>query len=179
MINTNRLQIRELAAEDWQAMQSIAIDFGKSEYAIYDMPLPVNDEEIKALTRQFAQNRLFFAVMLDEIMIGYICFYEDNGSYDLGYCFHSDYQGNGYACEACAAVMEYLEYTRTVKDFTAGTALINIPSCKLLKKLGFVLKRTEKLSFHKDKYGRDITFTGGVFVKKNRSLAISHSLKKK
>ena len=54
-------------------MQRIAADFRKSEYAIYDMPLPVEEQEIKALTRQFAQSHLFFAVMLDEDMIGYVC----------------------------------------------------------------------------------------------------------
>ena len=165
MIHTNRLLIRELISEDWRDMQRIAADFQKSEYAVYDMPLPARDEEIKALTEQFAGSHLFFAVILGEVMIGYICFHEDNGIYDLGYCFHSDHQGKGYACEACRAVMEYIEKTRNVKAFSSGTALENIPSIKLLEKLGFVLQKTEKLSFHKDENGNDIVFEGGVFIK--------------
>ena len=56
MINTNSLLIRELIPEDWQEVQNIALDFQKSEYAIYDMPLPVRDEEIKAVTKQFAKS---------------------------------------------------------------------------------------------------------------------------
>lgn len=165
MIYTNRLLIRELISEDWRDMQRIAADFQKSEYAVYDMPLPVQDEEIKALTNQFAESCLFFAVMLDKIMIGYICFHEDNGIYDLGYCFHSDYQGKGYASEACCAIMEYIEKTKAVKAFSSGTALKNIPSCRLLEKLGFVLNKTEKISFHKDENGNDIVFEGGSFIK--------------
>ena len=165
MIKTSRLYIRELTSEDWQAMQRIAIDFRNSEYAVYDMPLPVQEDEMKSLTKQFSEIHLFFAVMLDEKMIGYICFHENNSIFDLGYCFHSAYHGNGYAKEACSAVLEHFEKTKFVKAFTAGTALKNIPSCKLLEKLGFVLEKTETLSFHKDEYGVDIVFDGGIFVK--------------
>ena len=165
MIKTDRLQIRELTPEDWQAMQEIALDFQASKYAVYDMPLPVEEAEIRALTAQFAGSHLFFSVMLGEAMIGYVCFHEDKGLYDLGYCFHSRYQGKGYAQEACAALMEHMEKTQTVKGFTAGTALKNTPSCKLLAKLGFVLKEHETVSFYKDQQGNDCCFEGGIFVK--------------
>ena len=165
MIYTNRLLIRELVPEDWPEVQNIALDFQKSEYAVYDMPLPVRDEEIKALTKQFAESHLFFAVMLEKNMIGYICFHEDNGIYDLGYCFHSDYHGKGYASEACRAVMEYIKKTGAVKAFSSGTALKNIPSRRLLEKLGFVLTKTENISFNKDQNGNDIVFEGGSFIK--------------
>lgn len=53
---------------------------------------------------------------------------------------------------------------RNVTAFTAGTALKNTPSCKLLGKLGFALVGTETLSFHKDENGKDITFEGGNFI---------------
>ena len=62
--------------------------------------------------------------------------------------------------------MEYIGKTRTVKAFTSGTALKNIPSCRLLEKLGFVLTETESLAFHKDEHGKDIVFEGGIFIKR-------------
>ena len=164
-MNTNRLQIRQLMPEDWRAMRWIAADFRRSEYAIYDMPLPTEEEPIQALTRQFSGSKWFFAVLLEESMIGYICFHEDNGNYDLGYCFHSAYHGKGYAYESCSAMMDDIARTHAVKAFTAGTALKNIPSCNLLNKLGFVLKKTETLAFHKDENGNDITFEGGIYHK--------------
>lgn len=162
--NTDRLLIRELIPNDWRAMQKIAMDFRQSEYAVYDMPLPTGDAEIKALTERFAASGLFFAVLLKqpEEMIGYICFHEDNGSYDLGYCFHSAHQGKGYAYESCSALMEELARSRHVSTFTAGTALKNIPSCNLLRKLGFELTGTETLSFQEGLF-----FEGGNFVLKN------------
>ena len=146
-------------------MQWIANDFAKSPYAVYDMPLPTEQQEIKELTQKFAESQMFFAVMHDNIMIGYICFHEERGEYDLGFCFHSNYHGKGYAYESCAALIEHIARERCVQTFTAGTALKNMPSCKLLDKLGFVLKGTQMLSFHKDGNGNDISFEGGVFVK--------------
>ena len=88
---TARLFIRKLVPDDWKSMQKLAIDFLQSKYAVYDMPLPTGDAEIIALTKQFAETQLFYAVLFQDVMIGYICFHEDNGNYDLGFCFHSDY----------------------------------------------------------------------------------------
>ena len=146
-------------------MQRIAADFRKSQYAVYDMPLPTVEQEIKALTKVFAETNLFFAVLQENAMIGYVCFHEENGNYDLGYCFHSDYHGKGYAYEACTAMMQYMAREKDVKAFTAGTALKNAPSCRLLEKLGFTRIATEMLSFHKDETGNDIVFEGGLFRK--------------
>lgn len=166
-IKTERIYIRSLLPCDWLELKNIFMDFGKSEYAVYDAPLPTTDEAVKELTEQFAASRLFFAVFLHASpnMIGYIGFHEDNGHYDLGYCFHSDYQGKGYAREACELVLDYFQQQYNVKCFTAGTALKNTPSCKLLERLGFVLKETEQMSFHKDKTGKEIVFEGGTFIR--------------
>ena len=45
---TERCLIRELVPDDWKSMQKIAVGFRKSKYAVYDMPLPVEDAEIIA-----------------------------------------------------------------------------------------------------------------------------------
>lgn len=172
-LKTKRLLIRELVTDDWESMQKIAGNFRESKYAIYDMPLPFKDAEIIALTKQFAETQMFYAVLLHDVMIGYICFHEDNGKYDLGYCFHSDYQGNGYAFESCDAMMNYMSDERNIKIFTARTALENRPSCKLLERLGFTLQKTERLSFQKDINGNDITFEGGIFIKQAGNLPVS------
>ena len=169
-IKTKRLLIRSLQATDWTALKGISEDFKKSEYSIYDMPLPSEDEKIKSLCGQFATTGLWFSVMLHEVMFGYICFHEENEIFDLGFCFHSDYHGKGYAYESCIAAMEYIAKERKTNIFTAGTALQNTPSCNLLKKLGFILEGTETLSFHKDKNGYDILFEGGHFIKKGEAL---------
>lgn len=168
-LKTERLMIRELTFEDWPDMQQIALDFMQSPYAAYDRPLPVEESAIRTLTKQFARSGLFFAVFRQGQpgMIGYICFHPEGESYDLGYCFHSRFQGNGYALESCTALLRYMEKERGAVAFSAGTALANIPSYHLLQKLGFVLEETETLSFHKDEAGRDMVFEGGRFVRRS------------
>ena len=166
-INTNRLTIRKVTEEDWMGIKNIAADFQQSEYVIYDHPLPTEDHKIKDLTKRFAESDLFFTVFLKDSseMIGYISLHNDGESHDIGYCFHSDYFGKGYAFESCSEVIKHMEQHNNVKVFTAGTALKNEPSCMLLKKLGFVLKERESLAFHKDEAGEDIVFEGGHFIR--------------
>ncbi|MBQ8508740.1 MAG: GNAT family N-acetyltransferase [Clostridia bacterium] len=165
-MKTKRLTIRLLSPDDWKSMQTIAADFAASEYAVYDRPLPTEDNEIRELTGRFAATQLFFAVLLDDSMIGYVCFHEEDGRFDLGYCFHSAFHGQGFAREACAALMEHIAQNHRVEAFTAGTALENKPSCRLLEKLGFTLEGTERLAFNQDAEGRDIEFEGGNFIRK-------------
>lgn len=160
-LKTDRLHIRRLNETDWQAIRNIFTDFNNSKYAIYDMPLPTEDEEIKALTKKFAESNLFFAIFLKETsnMLGYVCFHKNGNSYDLGYCFHSAYHSKGYAYESTKALIEYLITECSVTDFTAGSAIDNIPSCRLLEKLGFVCVSTETVSFD-----NIFSFQGGNFV---------------
>ena len=160
-LKTFRLYIRNLCEEDWTKMKSLFIDFNNSKYAAYDRPLPTKDMEVKTLTKQFVDSGLFFAVHLmdNSQMIGYVCFHKDAGKYDLGYCFHSAFHSNGYAYESTKALIDYFvqEYSATV--FTAGTAINNTPSCKLLEKLGFKCVSKEYLSFNES-----FSFEGGKFI---------------
>ena len=158
---TFRLYIRNLREADWPKMKSLFIDFNNSKYAAYDRPLPTEDMEVKTLTKQFVETNLFFAIYLldkDE-MIGYVCFHRDEEKYDLGYCFHSAFHSKGYAYESTKALIDYFvqEYNATI--FTAGTAIDNTPSCKLLQKLGFKCVSKEYLSFNED-----FSFEGGNFM---------------
>lgn len=160
-MKTNRLYIRTLRETDWVEMKNIFVDFNNSKYAIYDMPLPTEDNEAKELTKRFAESNLFFAVYeLDKKnMIGYVCFHKNEEQYDLGYCFHSAYHSKGYAYESTKALIEYFVKEYDAKSFTAGTAIDNIPSCSLLEKLGFICVSTEEVSFD-----HNFSFQGGNFV---------------
>ena len=105
---------------------------------------------------------MFFAICLDEIVIGYIAFNIRENGHEIGYCFHSAYHGKGYAKESMLALFDYLR-TLDITNFSAGTAINNTPSVKLLTSLGFQLVEQEKVSFYKDADGNDIVFDGGVF----------------
>ena len=160
-LKTLRLYICNLREEDWPKMKNIFIDFNHSKYAAYDRPLPIDDKEVEALTKQFAESNLFFAVHLPDNnqMIGYVCFHKDAEKYDIGYCFHSSVHSNGYAYESTKALIDYFAQEYNASVFTAGTAIDNTPSCKLLEKLGFECVSTEYMSFKED-----FSFQSGNFI---------------
>lgn len=166
-VTTPRLTVRRIQPDDWQALKKITRDFAASEYVYYDYAFPSSDRHLQTIAKVFSQTGMFFSVVLQETqeMIGYICLHDDGGSYDIGYCFHSDFHGKGYALESCTALMDAVTREFQIRTFTAGTAIKNTPSVKLLLRLGFQLAYTEPVSFHKDPQGNDIVFEGGRFIR--------------
>ena len=167
LLKTERLTIRHIIAEDWKNIKEIWADFNASEYAQYDRPHITDDADVQARIARWAAaysgtEHMFFAVCLDSAVIGYIAFNIRENGYEIGYCFHSAYHGKGYARESHLALLDYLR-TLGITKFSAGTALNNTPSVKLLTSLGFKLVKQEKVSFYKDADGNEIVFDGGVF----------------
>ncbi|MBQ8954770.1 MAG: GNAT family N-acetyltransferase [Clostridia bacterium] len=167
-IRTERLLLRAVTEEDWRDLQAIWVSVNGTPYARYDRPQPTSDGEVQAQARRWAacadnREHLFFAVCLERRMIGYVVFHaQSEGVYECGYCFNTAFHGQGYAGEAMRALMDAMG-AMGAKKLTAGTALDNAPSVRLLKSLGFELVYTEKMSFYKDEKGNDIVFDGGVF----------------
>lgn len=167
VLNTERLLIRYMEADDWKALMEIWKDFNGSEFAKYDVPHTTDEIEVREKVKHWEEmspgkEHMFFAVCLEQQMIGYIDFHKNNDGYECGYCFHSRYQGMGYAKESLAALMKWLAGKDPVW-FTAGTALKNLPSVRLLHSLGFQKIGEEKVSFYQDENGNDIYFDGGIF----------------
>ncbi|MCR4669091.1 MAG: GNAT family N-acetyltransferase [Clostridia bacterium] len=167
MIKTERLCIRRVRLDDWKAIQAIWADEAASAYARYDKPNDTNERAVLQRIARWASfadsdEHMFFAACLRDAMIGYIALNRREDGFELGYCFHSDHHGKGYAKESIAAVLRELKKPGPLR-ITAGTALDNTPSVRLLLSLGFIQTGTEKLSFYKDPEGNDIVFDGGIF----------------
>ena len=167
IIETQRLFIRPMQQSDSTALLHLSMDFEQSPLANYDSPFPLDPAANLRLTSYLASTGLFFAVIRKDLseMIGFVCFHRSGNTFDLGYRFLTAHHGNGYAFEACTAMMEHIRQQFHPSAFTAGTALDNLPSCRLLAKLGFRLQRTEVVSFRKTAAGEPIVFTGGSFIK--------------
>ena len=168
-IQTERLSIRRIRAEDWKDIQAIWVGAAKSVYAQYDRPNDLDDASVQSRVARlgvFAESdaHIFLAVCLKNRVIGYFSLNERGEGYELGYCFHSDFHGKGYARESLGAVLGFLR-NRGVPFVEAGTALRNTPSLRLLRSLGFECCGTEKVSFYQDAEGKDIFFDGGIFVR--------------
>lgn len=167
LLKTERLTIRHIVADDWKSIRDIWADFNSSEYAQYDTPHITENANVQARIAKWAAansgtEHMFFAICLDETVIGYIAFNIRENGYEIGYCFHSAYHGKGYAKESMLALFDYLR-TLGITNFSAGTAINNTPSVKLLTSLGFKLVEQEKVSFYKDAMGNDVVFDGGIF----------------
>ena len=159
-IATQRLLIRPFEFDDWPTLRKIAMEFQASQYRYYDHEIPVEIEKIQSVARYCASTGLWFSVLLHGEMIGYVCFSGQGDALDLGYGFHSTAHGKGYAFESITALLELLESAGAVTRFTAGTALENAPSMRLLKRLGFEQVSEEEVCFY---VGHP--FRGGFFVR--------------
>ncbi len=169
MIQTERLTIRHIAPSDWQSVQKIWEDVNTTPFAQYDKPHITDSDDVRQRIAKWANassgiEHIFFAICLQETVIGYIAFNIRDNGYEIGYCFHSAYHGKGYARESLSALIAYMKSLGASK-LTAGTAINNTPSVKLLTSLGFKQIEIEKVSFYKDEKGQDIVFDGGIYEK--------------
>ncbi len=64
---------------------------------------------------------------------------------DIGFAFLTEYLGKGYGFEASQGVMQHARETLGIRTFLGITLPANIPSIKLLEKLGFEMTGTTKL----------------------------------
>lgn len=65
---------------------------------------------------------------------------------DIGFAFLPEFWGQGLALEAATAVMEYGRTTLGVGAVVGLTTSGNLPSIRLLEKLGMTFQRTVKMS---------------------------------
>jgi len=167
-INTERLTLRRVESADWEAIMRIWENQKACAYARFDKPNDTSPAAVKARIAKWASfinstEHMFFAVCLQGCVIGYIALNKRISGYEIGYCFHSQYHGNGYAKESLSAVIKAVWSIQPDAVITAGTALENLPSVRLLNALGFCMTGTEQVSFYNDEDGNAIYFEGGLF----------------
>ncbi len=166
-IKTGRLHIRNFVMDDWRSLQDMIVWYMSSPYAAFDHQWPTSDDEIIGVCQGFASTDNFLVVQRneDDRFIGYVSLNptEDADVFDLGYCFNMPYHGQGYAYESCSALIDFAFHELKAEKIVAGTADNNIPSCKLLQKLGMKIVKHVTASFRNDENGRPIEFSGCAY----------------
>lgn len=166
-LETKRLRIRRFTPGDWAALQRLILWFNATTFAVYDRAWPTSPRRIKELCRRFSSSDSFMAVCLkdDGRFIGYICLNptDEENVLNLGYCFHGDFHGCGYAYEGCRAVLDAAFADGKTRKIVTGTAQNNIASCRLLDKLGMTLIRSVECTLRPDKDGNPVVFTGNLY----------------
>ena len=172
-IETKRLTLRNFTIEDGPALLKTLAQYQASAYAKYDHPWPTDPEKIKGVAKWFAEGDAYLAVCLKEnnVFIGFVCLNPVKQSapcelkiYDTGYVFDFDFHGKGYATEACKAVLAYAFGSLGADSVITGTADRNLPSCKLLEKIGMRLVSKGTASFQMDENGKPIEFLGRSYA---------------
>jgi len=77
----------------------------------------------------------------------------------LGYTLSYYHQGKGYASEALAALISYLQYDLAKRRFIALIAPENTPSIRLVKRLGFIQANIEEeMELQEEDYPKDLLY---------------------
>lgn len=150
LIETKRMIVRDFDMNDAADLQDILGD----DETMKNCEPPYTLEKTVGFLKTFCieENGAVAAVHRESgRVIGYILFHEtDEGVYEMGWFFNRNYWGNGYAFEACQAVLEYaLEHLNAQKVF--AETIDAVKSVSLMEKLGMkpegIQRRHTKDSF--------------------------------
>jgi ribosomal-protein-alanine N-acetyltransferase len=167
-LETERLLIRNFSAGDWEALREIISQYEASELAAYDQQWPTSPEEIRKITEWFASGDSYLAVCLKATgrLAGFVALNQEQAgdrTFNLGYIFHPDCRGQGYATEGCRAVLAHAFDRWQAHCVVTGTAAANQASCRLLARLGFKKTSESTASFRTTPDGKPIQFVGYTF----------------
>ena len=151
MIETKRLFIRPLTAEELKKHIDSPIDFAKELGLIPSQSL-IDNETKEAILNDLLPNIIdntkdshFYTmwILIDKVqkaIIGGICFHgepNDNGEVESGYGTDSDYRNRGYMTETIAGLISWIRENKNVKAIKAETDIENSSSIKVLEKNNF------------------------------------------
>ena len=142
---TERLIIRNFRSDDEEELYQAVQTYKTTEYAQMEErdtgnKWPDERYQYKGIVSWFSKGDDFLAVILKSRtqLIGFINKSKiDDGIYNFGYVFHSASSGKGYAYEAGKAVINHIFENCSADAIKTGTPEENIPSQKLLVRLGF------------------------------------------
>lgn len=141
-IETPRMLIRNFIPEDANDLYEI---LGDAETMEYSEP-PYDWDKTKQFLASFciARGRAVAAVHKESgKVIGYILFSEmQPGAYELGWFFNRHFWRQGYAYEACKAVMDHAFRTMEVENIFAET-IDGVKAVGLMQKLGMQLEEIQ------------------------------------
>ena len=144
-IETARLLVRDFSMDDAEDLQEILGD----QETMKNSEKAYTPEKTRKFLKEFCiENRGALAAVHTESgkVIGYILFKEvEETVYEIGWFFNRGYWRQGYAFEACSAVMDYAFGSMKARKIFAET-IDTVKSLPLMKKLGMKLEEVQKNS---------------------------------
>ena len=158
MLKTQRLTIRRFTPKDGRDLYAYLCDPNVVRYEPYDVW--TLEECLKEAARR-ANDEAFYAVCLsdDQRLIGNLYLQrQEFDTFELGFVFHPDYQGKGYAYESAQALIQYAFDELMARRIIALCNPQNEKSWRLMERLG--LRREghlrKNIFFKRDKAGHPL-----------------------
>ncbi len=138
-ISTDRLLLRCLHNDDWPVLQRILTDADVRRF----LGGPVDDALLTKLsTSDLGDQQGAFVVTKDGVMVGMVNIEHERDDRELSYQILPEHWGNGYAEEACRALLDWAWQTTDSPSLIAVTQSANAQSLRLLDRLGFTPETT-------------------------------------
>ncbi|MBP7175106.1 MAG: GNAT family N-acetyltransferase [Thermoclostridium sp.] len=137
-LETERLFVRSFKPEDWRDLQEY---ISREEVMRFESPWDRSDEGMHKAAEDFSKGDDFWAVELKSTgkMIGHLYFGrtgpESFRTRMIGYIFNNCFHGNGYATEACRALLSYAFNNSGVHRVVGLCSPENKPSWKVMERL--------------------------------------------
>lgn len=140
-LKTERLVLRPLCTQDLDTCNEYAMDAETCRYMIY-LPNHTSEETLSFLQgceanwRKERIDAFEFAITLDGRHIGAVSIAKEEDGMEMGWILNRAYQGQGYACEAARALMDFAIEVLDAQRIVAHCDTRNAPSYRLMEKLG-------------------------------------------
>ena len=162
-LSAERISVRDYRKADLPFLTAMWFDGENGKY-LSDPTAEYVDDRYKAALDglEDSPNGYYLTVVLKgtEQVVGSCCIFPDGEkeSYDIGYCIHKNYWGQGYGTELVALVVGWLR-DRGAAEITAEAARENTASNRLLRKNGFEAVREGEFK----KYNMGISFKSTIY----------------
>ncbi|WP_046213837.1 GNAT family N-acetyltransferase [Paenibacillus wulumuqiensis] len=142
-LETSRLWIRELVMDDWTAVHTYASDLQVTRHTIWG-PNTEQDtlDYVESILREQQQEpRTVYEMAVirkenSQLIGGCGLHLSSPGQAEIGYCYHPDCWGQGYASEAAQAMLEYGFGQLDLHRIYARCRPENTGSAKVMQKIG-------------------------------------------
>lgn len=147
-IKTERLVLKPLGRKYLKSAVQYAMDYENTKYMCH-LPNETVEETEGFLTnvenewKKEKPTFLEFAIIYNDVHIGAVSVYFENDTGELGWIINKGYWGNGFACEAAKALINYVKAKIKVSRFLAHCDTENAASYRVMEKLG--MSRTGEL----------------------------------
>lgn len=151
-LRTERLILRPLCVQDMATYNAYAMDAETCQYMLF-LPHKTEEEalaELQACEANWQKEPIAgyeMAVMLEGRHIGSVSLIPADGKAVMGWILNKAYHGRGYAYEAARALMDYAVNTLEYTCIAAYCDARNLPSQKVMKKLGMQLVREQTRTY--------------------------------